>query len=126
MPLDKQADLKRIEAIVLVPDRRVGLDLFLTIVLNYDEIVIIHCTARHMQTISRTESGEQKQVACAVVCGTFQFPEKDTTPMVMVGLGTGIVAWLCLTSYGKCCHYFKKMRDLRFSCLLFYHNILSV
>jgi len=31
-----------------------------------------------------------KQVACAVVCGTFQFPEKDTTPMVMVGLGTGI------------------------------------
>eukprot|EP00913_Durusdinium_trenchii_P014171 g13299.t1 len=26
-----------------------------------------------------------KQVACAVVCGTFQFPEKDTTPMVMVG-----------------------------------------
>eukprot|EP00435_Cladocopium_sp_Y103_P058198 s487_g20.t1 len=44
MPLDKQADLKWIEAIV----------------------------------------------ACAVVCGTFQFPEKDTTPMVMVGLGTGI------------------------------------
>jgi len=26
MPLDKQADLKRIETIVLVPDRRVGLE----------------------------------------------------------------------------------------------------
>jgi sulfite reductase alpha subunit-like flavoprotein len=30
------------------------------------------------------------KVACSVICGTFQFPEKDTTPQVMVGLGTGI------------------------------------
>jgi len=30
------------------------------------------------------------KVACSVVCGTFQFPAEDTTPMVMVGLGTGI------------------------------------
>jgi len=31
-----------------------------------------------------------KKVPCAVVCGTFHFPAEDTTPMVMVGLGTGI------------------------------------
>jgi len=31
-----------------------------------------------------------KKIACAVVCGTFHFPAEDTTPMVMVGLGTGI------------------------------------
>ncbi|CAE7630777.1 PFOR [Symbiodinium pilosum] len=30
------------------------------------------------------------KVPCAVVCGTFQFPKDETTPMVMVGLGTGI------------------------------------
>lgn len=30
------------------------------------------------------------QVPCSVICGTFKFPEKETTPMVMVGLGTGI------------------------------------
>eukprot|EP00930_Biecheleria_cincta_P033054 TRINITY_DN228_c0_g1_i1.p1 TRINITY_DN228_c0_g1~~TRINITY_DN228_c0_g1_i1.p1 ORF type:complete len:1881 (-),score=444.47 TRINITY_DN228_c0_g1_i1:541-5724(-) len=31
-----------------------------------------------------------KKVPCSVVCGTFNFPAEDTTPMVMVGLGTGI------------------------------------
>jgi len=30
------------------------------------------------------------KVAAAAVCGTFKFSEDDTTPMVMVGLGTGI------------------------------------
>jgi len=30
------------------------------------------------------------KIPCSVICGTFQFPEDDTTPMVMVGLGTGI------------------------------------
>lgn len=46
MPLDKQADLKCIETIVLVPDRRVGLEVFFDyIVLNYNEMFIIDCTA---------------------------------------------------------------------------------
>lgn len=31
-----------------------------------------------------------KRVACNVVCGTFKFSEDEKTPMVMVGLGTGI------------------------------------
>ncbi|CAE8684018.1 unnamed protein product [Polarella glacialis] len=30
------------------------------------------------------------KIPCSVICGTFQFPADDTTPMVMVGLGTGI------------------------------------
>eukprot|EP00931_Biecheleriopsis_adriatica_P085459 TRINITY_DN5993_c0_g1_i1.p1 TRINITY_DN5993_c0_g1~~TRINITY_DN5993_c0_g1_i1.p1 ORF type:complete len:1862 (-),score=488.91 TRINITY_DN5993_c0_g1_i1:144-5729(-) len=38
--------------------------------------------------IQRAAQGTK--VACSVVCGTFQFPAEDTTPMVMVGLGTGI------------------------------------
>jgi len=38
--------------------------------------------------IQRLEVG--KKVACAAVCGTFKFPKDDVTPMVMVGLGTGI------------------------------------
>ena len=81
-----------------------------------------------MQVISRTESGEQKQVACAVVCGTFQFPEKDTTPMVLVGLGTGIVAWLCLTSQvmAKCCHYVIFLKRREFWPTFFLFATLSV
>jgi len=30
------------------------------------------------------------KIPCAAYCGTFKFPLEDTTPMVMVGLGTGI------------------------------------
>eukprot|EP00933_Yihiella_yeosuensis_P006407 TRINITY_DN1110_c0_g2_i4.p1 TRINITY_DN1110_c0_g2~~TRINITY_DN1110_c0_g2_i4.p1 ORF type:complete len:1858 (-),score=525.91 TRINITY_DN1110_c0_g2_i4:496-6069(-) len=38
--------------------------------------------------IQRVKVGTQ--VPCSVICGTFQFPKDEVTPMVMVGLGTGI------------------------------------
>jgi len=62
----------------------------LTIVINQwktkagDAVKTGACT----KFIQRVPVGNK--VACSVVCGTFKFPADDTTPMVMVGLGTGI------------------------------------
>jgi sulfite reductase alpha subunit-like flavoprotein len=62
----------------------------LTIVINQwkapatGKVVTGACT----RFIQRVPVGNK--VACQVVCGTFQFPQDDVTPMVMVGLGTGI------------------------------------
>merc|ERR1712232_213033 len=61
----------------------------LTIVINQwktgsDKVKTGTCT----KFIERVTPG--RKVACAAVCGTFKFPANDVTPMVMVGLGTGI------------------------------------
>jgi sulfite reductase (NADPH) flavoprotein alpha-component len=61
----------------------------LTIVINQwknksSDVITGACT----KFIQRIPVGNA--LACQVVCGTFKFPVDDVTPMVMVGLGTGI------------------------------------
>jgi len=45
-------------------------------------------TGSSTRFIQKVQKG--RKVACQVVCGTFKFPADEVTPMVMVGLGTGI------------------------------------
>jgi sulfite reductase alpha subunit-like flavoprotein len=40
------------------------------------------------------EAGVPVQAACTMTAGTFNFPESNETPMVMVGLGTGVAPFI--------------------------------